>query len=559
VALSAASGRRSPAAFLVALGLVAALAALLRAPVAGLPFERDEGEYAYIGWRWLEGDVPYLHGFDQKPPAVLVVYAALEATFGGSPRAIHWGAQLYTLASLALLLRLGERAARLRVGAAAAALLAFATTAPGTLGSAANVELFALLPLVASALAAWSGAESGRTAAALGAGAAAGAALAFKPVVLPMAGFAALLLLFRRPHPLATRVRLAGAFAAGVVGFWLPLLAYFAAKGALGALYDATIRFNLAYGTALSLSDYPEALRQVLPGVSTALGPLALGALAGPLARALGGVAGEPPSRRDRLWLFGWLGSGLLAVAAGGYFRHHYFQLAAPPLALLAALGLDDALQAFGTPTRRRAAALAGASAALLLAGAAATPWYFLPGEPARKLRRIYGANPFVEAPILAELIASRSEPDDTVFVYGSEPELLFYARRRSASRYILAYHYLMGPADDMRARQQEVLAELRAAPPRLLVAVLLRTSLLEHEGSPPDLRHGLAEAVRRGYRPVAVVPPPREGEPAEVRTDAATLRVWGSGAILERPAPEGVIVVWERYAAGPDGMAPWP
>lgn len=555
VSAPAARSRRGA---LAAFAVVALAALLLRAPVADLPFERDEGEYAYLAWRWLEGDVPYRDGFDQKPPATLAVYALILAAAGASPRAVHWGAQLYSLATLALLLRLGQRVASLRVGAAAALLCALATTAPGTVGNAANVELFALLPLVAGVLAAWRGSEDARGGAALAAGAAAGAALAFKPVVAPLVAFSLALLLWRRRHPARVQLRLAAAFAAGAAAVWLPLLGYFAAHGALGDLYDATVRFNLAYATNVSLAEYPAMLREELPRTLGALGPLLAAAVLGLVLRAVPGRAApaERPLPADRLWLLGWLASGLLAVAAGGYFRSHYFQLAVPPLALLAALGLDDALGALRVPARFRPAGLAAAVAAAALACVSATPWYFLPGDPAAKARRIYGANPFPESAALGALLAERSEPGDTVFVYGSEPQILVHAKRRSASRYVLAYHYLFGPPEAMRARQQEVLSELRAAPPRFVVGVFLRTSLLEEPDSPVDLRRGLAAALRDGYRPIAVVEPARGEGPEPIRTDAGTLRVWGSPTLFESPVPEGLVVVWERTGAG---VTPWP
>jgi hypothetical protein len=109
-----------------------------------------------------------------------------------------------------------------------------------------------------------------------------------------------------------------------------------------------------------------------------------------------------------------------------------------------------------------------------------------------------------------------------------------------------------------MRARQEEVLAELRAAPPRFVLGVFLRTSLLEAPGSPVELRRGLAAALREGYRPVAVVEPPRGDGTEPLRTDAGTLRVWGGAALFERPVPEGLIVVWERRDAA-EGTPPWP
>lgn len=527
---------------LLAFAAVALFALALRAPVADIPFERDEGEYAYLAWRWLEGDVPYRDGFDQKPPAVLAVYAALLATVGGGPRQIHFGATLYTLATLALLLSFGARTASLRVGASAAALCALGTTVPGTLGNAANVELFALLPIVGAALAAQRGSERGASAAAALAGAAAGAALAFKPVTAPYVLFALALLLLGRAWPAAIRARLLAAFACGGLACWLPILAYFAGHGALGAFYDATVRFNLGYATQASLADYPVLLRMELPFALRSLWPLVVAAAFAPLARRRGE---ETAPGSGLAWAAAWLASGMLAASAGGYFRAHYVQLLLPPLALLAALGLDGAARALRVPVGRRGLALAAGTGALTLLSVAATPWYFAPGDPDLKARRIYGRNPFPESPELAALLAARSAPDETVFVFGSEPQVLFEARRRHASRYVLAYHYLMGDTEAMRKRQAEVIAALRAAPPRLLVGVFLQTSLLEHPGTPSDLRRELAALAASSYRPIAVLPPARGVEVAVPRTDERTLEIYRNPFLQQ--VNQGTIVVFER------------
>src|SRR5262249_13963350 len=109
----------------LSLSVVFALALVLRYPVADVPLERDEGEYAYIAQRWLDGEVPYKASFDQKPPGVFVAYAVFIAALGPSPAALHWGAQLYTVGTLALLYLLGRKLFTARVGAVAAALCAF--------------------------------------------------------------------------------------------------------------------------------------------------------------------------------------------------------------------------------------------------------------------------------------------------------------------------------------------------------------------------------------------------------------------------------------------------
>ena len=42
--------------------------------------------------------------------------------------------------------------------------------------------------------------------------------------------------------------------------------------------------------------------------------------------------------------------------------------------------------------------------------------------------------------PAVAAEVASQTLPDDRVFLFASEPEVLFYARRISASRYIFLF-----------------------------------------------------------------------------------------------------------------------
>src|SRR6478672_6728299 len=88
--------------------LVCAAACVIRWPIAAMPLERDEGEYAYIAQRWWLGDVPYRDSFDQKPPGAFVAYAVIEKVFGTSPAAIHWGTQVYTLCTLALIFLVGR-------------------------------------------------------------------------------------------------------------------------------------------------------------------------------------------------------------------------------------------------------------------------------------------------------------------------------------------------------------------------------------------------------------------------------------------------------------------
>jgi hypothetical protein len=49
--------------------------ALLRIRLLGVPLERDEGEYAYVGQLILQREVPYLAARNMKLPGVYYAYA----------------------------------------------------------------------------------------------------------------------------------------------------------------------------------------------------------------------------------------------------------------------------------------------------------------------------------------------------------------------------------------------------------------------------------------------------------------------------------------------------
>ncbi|MDJ0869445.1 MAG: glycosyltransferase family 39 protein [Myxococcota bacterium] len=520
---------------------VAAFSFALRAPVASLPFERDEGEYAYIAWRWLEGDVPYRDAFDQKPPGIFAVYALAFAIGGERPAAARWTAQGLLLVLLAALLALARRRGTPEAGVPAALFAAALAVDWTLLGNAVNTETLAIAPLGGAAWTAWlaRAAPRGALGAVVATGALGGIALLMKPVVAPIVAFLLLTAVWGR--------RALGPLLAGGAVAALPALlaaAYFAAQGAFAPFFDATVLNNLVYAGGMPLSEYPRYFWGQLGDGFVAFAPLYAAAALAPLA----GRGARGPSVG---WIAGWLGVSLLAVSAGGFFRRHYLLLAVPPLALLAGLGVAGLARRIAP--QRAAPWLA---AGLALGGVAYTvahsPWYYAPGDPEAKLVRIYGSNPFPEAVHLGAWLGAHSEPDDRVFVYGSEPQLLFYARRRSASRYIYVYPLNM-PFGRPLERQREVLDALRADPPRYLVASFLRTSQLTQAGTPPALRQGLRELVASDYEIAAVVPFARdrstrilEGKPART--------MWRERPLWDGATPWAPFVVWERQHREGDG-----
>ncbi|MBW2494749.1 MAG: hypothetical protein JRE43_08355, partial [Deltaproteobacteria bacterium] len=118
--------------------------------------------------------------------------------------------------------------------------------------------------------------------------------------------------------------------------------------------------------------------------------------------------------------------------------------------------------------------------------------------SPEAAIKRIYPFNSFAMMPLIAEEIESITEADDTVFVFGSEPEILFYARRASATRYIYLFP-LFGRFSDARERQRGVIDEVASAPPRVMV--WLPNMMFFKEGAPQLLTNWFQHFSARNYR----------------------------------------------------------
>jgi len=525
---------------------VCLFAILLRIPIAAIPLERDEGEYAYIAQRWMHGDLPYRDAFNQKLPGSFVAYAVIERVFGTTPSAIHWAAQIYTLGTLTLLFVLGRRLSSTAGGLAASTFAAVMTADAAVFGNAANTEIFMLLPLTAAMLASCYTIEQDSLGWAFGTGVLSAAALLCKQVALPNVVFYGLLVtaMSRR------RIASAAMLLLGLTCLLLPVVGYFAEHGALHDFYDATIGHNLRYAQQRAFAHYPYLFWRGFRPFLSSFWPLMLVAaaqVAGGLAifgRARRGSV-QAVERRRTVLVLAWFGASAVGTASGGVFEPHYFMQLIPALATLAGMSIH-ALHFPGVERLWRGPTRALLAAAVILVPILGKTWYYLPGDPDVKARQLYWTNPFVESAAVGRFLAEHSDPQDTVFILGSEPQILYYAGRKSASRYIIAYPLVTAFAD-ARERQHVVIDDLKRQRPRLIVTVFIDTSFGSGSpDAPTDLLEALWDTLQQSYRFVAVVPIAIDRAPQLVTGEQAQ-QLWARDPEWYGRPPWCSLAIWER------------
>ncbi len=252
-----------------------------------------------------------------------------------------------------------------------------------------------------------------------------------------------------------------------------------------GAFHDFvfwTISYATKYASAEKLVNGPEVLRAALRAV---VGPnLVLWIL--PWAGALL-MWWEKRLDLNHRFFFGALTlCSLASVSMGFYFRGHYFILLLPALALLTGVAVSRALHLLKHDTTIElflaipvlGLFAIGVGAAIIGHGAI---WFAM--SPAEAMRETYAATLFSEAVRAADYLKAHTSKDTPVVVLGSEPEIYFYARRRSASRYIYTYP-LMEEHAYAGKMQQEMIAEIESARPEYVVYVDDEFSWLERPQS---------------------------------------------------------------------------
>lgn len=450
--------------------LIAALILIvtgIRVPLLPIPLERDEGEYAYIAWRLGHNELPYRDWVDQKPPGVFYVYRFALNLPIEPVRSIHIVGLLFSAASVCALFFLGLRFMNPFWAWLGAALFAFLSSDPLVQGTAANTELFMLSPLILSQIAFVTGAEKGRGATLFMvlAGALTGIACMFKQVAI--VNWFLQVALYPVFGGTEKRWRRTGLFIAwSTTGFLAVLgivLLYFWTRGGLREFVDNVFVHNLEYVGGVR----PSARVEYCWSAVTTLARTQVIVWA----VAVAGLTGLFISGRRKFFLFlaGWLITSVIGVSASGYFFPHYFQQLLPPLALAASAGAEwlAAIPVWKTvPMWARRAALSLSLSVL----PAVTLWPFLVTyTPTEAVKRIYPGNFFAEMPELAQRIETVAPPETPVFIFGAEPELLFYAQRPSATRYIFLFP-LYGPYGGVHEKQTTAAMEVEHSRPSTAV-----------------------------------------------------------------------------------------
>ena len=521
--------------FFLLLALVFAL--YVRGRLLGLPLERDEGEYAYMGQLILNGIPPYTEAFNMKLPGTYYMYALYMGLFGQSIEGIHLGLLITNVISIALLYFTGKKIVNPIAGAIAALSYSILSSAPEIYGLAAHATHFNVLFGLGGLWALLLVLENEKVRWVVGSGVLFGLSFVMKQQAVFLVLFGGIVLLIhefkRSPRNLKTSAARLSVFALAAATPYLCVVLVALSTGSFDQFWHWTVEYASQYAGvktwAMASNLFMMTFKSIITGV---WGFWVLGLLG---AAALNFTALDG---RKRLILTLFVLFSFLCVCPGFYFRNHYFIVFLPALSLLigvAILFLNE-----------RAAKLKVSGArylplALFVLVAASSLYshrkHFFTYSAEEVCTWQYGSNPFAQTLEIARYIQKNTTESDRIAVFGSEPQIYFYSKRKSATGILYVYPLMENQPYSLEM-QQMTRADIEQNRPKYIVVVKSPFSWLIREDSNRQILQWYEQYAVMHYDLVGV---------ADIIGPGNTQYVWGEAALQYKVHGQASVFVLER------------
>lgn len=528
----------------VAYGLLAIIIILvysIRSKLLSLPFERDEGAYAYYGKMILEGKVPYVDFYEQKLPGVFYFYAMIVKLFGSTVEELHTGFIWVNIISVIFIYLAAKKLYSPFAGVIAAVTFGIVSLTPFlsgfTIQSEHGVALWTCIGLYFYALSD----KSDKNWILYVMGVFMGLAFMTKTTGLYMAFAGGLIVLsdnFFKKTGLKKTIVKAFIYTAGVVTVGLFFLALIAAKGSFNEMvywaYELPFKY---YSTRIPWEQGKQYLQLYYQMITKDYkffwihGYLALPLL---LVRTI--------DVRYKIAAVIVFGLCFYAIFPGNYFYGHYWIQIMPGLALASGLTfhlihktLTDRLK---LKFKWIPYAYLGVFGILVFNHLSSQKSYYFHPNPDRIVKTVYGGNPFPESMEIAKHLNTISKPEDQVAIIGSEPEVFIYTNKTSPTRHIF-FSTIVAELPQHKGWQREFVADIEKAKPKYILFYNVAISLLVQQNTDKYVFEWSNKYITDNYKTIGIVDMP---------DNAAPTYIWGEANVATyKQVGPNIIYLFER------------
>jgi len=502
--------------FNVVFGVFVLAICMIRMRWLVMPLDRDEAEYAYMGKLVLNGVAPYKEAYNMKLPGIYYMYALIMAVFGQSSKAIHTGLLFLNAGTMIFLFFALRKIFNPIVGLLSSGFYGLMAMTVYVVGFSAQATHFAVFFLAVSLFFFSKYGEKKALLYAALTGAMIGAAFLMKQQAVYFILFVGIsfvsLEILSKPLSIVNSIKRIAVFAASVFIPYVLVLLNVWIGGTFEKFWFWTVVYARKYTSNISFEQGKEFFSQHFGRIFDEHQWIFISAIVG-----VALLFFRKFSAFQRVFALLFLIFAFLATTPGFYFRDHYFVVLLPAVALLAAIGLSEVSKFISEKIKMPAIYIVLPllfSVVLFFHILSATKEYYATARPKKLHKEIFNTNPFTEAIEVADYIKQNSGPQDEVAVLGSEPEIPFYADRKSATGYLYTYGLVEKQEYNLKM-QEEMISEIEKSRPLFLVFCNVYFSWSTQKDVPMKIFDWYNKYSADNYVVVGLVDIPPNGESA--------------------------------------------
>ena len=485
---------------LIFICIAIAIVSIVRYRLITVPFERDEGEYSYIGGLFLHGVAPFKDAYSMKLPGTSFMYAILMLLFGHSNSGVHLGMVFINATTMFLLYYAFKKIFNPFIGLVTGTIYGFMAIGLVFDGFAAHATHFICfyssigLVLLASYM------KSGKTLKLFLFGLMLGMAFIMKQQAIFLILFGTVFLFIflktEKKELLPEIARKIFLFGSGVVIPYIIVFLIIVITGQFQMFWLWTVKYASEYEAVKSLSF-------ITNYFMVSFGPawqdyyyLWIMGLAGLVV-----LYWSPYTRLQKIFILGYFIASACALSSGFYFRQHYFIVVLPCIGLFAGIFIEFVIKKLHIIKPAKVVSFLMLSALVLI-----TLWhnskYFFTYSPKVVCAIAYWGNPFNEAQEISKYIHDNTRDTDKIAVLGSEPEIYFYADRSAATGYLYTYPLVDRQPFNL-IMQEQMISEIEKNKPAFIVFCNIPYSWTVTSGSPRKIFEWGNTYTHTNYTPV--------------------------------------------------------
>lgn len=527
---------------LILMWIVIAVISIIRYRLISVPFERDEGEYAYIGSSFLHGIAPFKDAYSMKLPGTSFMYAIFMLFFGHSNSGVHLGLIFVNATTMYFLYAAFKKIFNPFIGLATGTIYGFMVIGIAFDGFAAHATHFICFYTSIGFLFLAHFMKSGKPLKLFLFGLMLGMAFLMKQqaifLIMFGAAFVFVYLKIEKRQPLIRIIKNLLLLGSGVAIPYIVVFLIILFTGQFQTFWLWTVKYASQYEAVKSMSIIATYFEVSFAPIWYIYDYFWILALAGILV-----LYWCPYTRIQKLFIVGYLIASACSVSSGFYFRQHYFIVILPVVGLLSGIFIELVIKL----SRERISMLKSSAvpfivmSGLFLLTIYINRRYFFSLSPKAVCSIAYWGNPFDQAQDIAKYLKDNTKDSDKIAILGSEPEIYFYADRTAATGYLYTYPLVDKQAFNL-IMQEQMIKEIETNKPAFIIFCNIPYSWAVSAGTPRKIFDWGNAYTHANYTPVGF---------ADFFNNRGWQIFWGDDMKNHSNDAESFIIIFKRNAAG--------